>query len=276
MFAYFDGTVGGARRELTAVAGYLFDRDGAARFERLYRDTVEPRLPPDKHGVRVFHAAPCFDGDGLFFGMQRPIRESILALMADAIKQTATVGITVGIEDDEFNRGLEGHYVGVNVRGVKASSLAPWVGSKYSVCLLRCVHGLNSWLNGQSIEGPIEYVMEAGERPEIEEETIGIFSRLAQHPKLRRQYRIGKYGFMPKGPETPWLFAADYFAWVWQHNDLVSNAPLRDEYGDWQTPVVPLIEAKPHLASYLTEQSVNIQALVNAANRLFTPDVGDV
>ncbi len=40
----------------------------------------------------------------------------------------------------------------------------------------------------------------------------------------------------------------------------------RDHHGDWKTPVEGLIEAKPHWPSYLTAQSVNMQALVNCLN----------
>jgi hypothetical protein len=62
VFAYFDETLGGAGDELTAVAGYLFDRDGVARFLSAYRSRVESLLPSDRHGRKMFHAAPCFDG----------------------------------------------------------------------------------------------------------------------------------------------------------------------------------------------------------------------
>jgi hypothetical protein len=53
-------------------------------------------------------------------------------------------------------------------------------------------------------------------------------------------------------------------AGVWLQNDNRIEFPGRQQYGDWMTPVLPLIQAKPHIAKYLTEKSINVQALVNA------------
>lgn len=263
VYAYFDETVGGQNDELTAVAGYLFDRAGVERFLQIYRETIEPLLPPDKHGVKMFHAAPCFDGDDPYFGIARPIRECILARMATAISKSVTVGVVVGIDQKEYGAGLLGSAVQIN--GKRPDSLEPWVGSKYSLCLLRCIHGLNDWMNGHNIDGPVEYVMESGNPKE--DEAHRLLSRLNLSP-LRGSLRMGNYGFRPKGPENPWLFAADYFAWVWQKND---RPILPNDVGDWQAPVRPMLESALHLGVDLTEQSVNTQAIVNAFNGLMYP-----
>jgi hypothetical protein len=269
VFAYFDRTRGGAH-DMTAVAGYLFDNEGAAKFIDLYKQNVEPMLPPDKHGKKIFHAASLFDRDDQFSGMERPIRECVISRMAEAIRDCVTVGIVVGIENTEYQEGLKGRYIRVRREGVDAKSLEPWVGSKYSLCLLRAIHGLNTWLDEQNIAGPIQYAMEA-EEVAVQEQALAILARLHAAPKLRDSYRIGGYAFWPKSPEIPWLFAADYFGWWWQFSERVSANPEKDWHGDWESPVVPLIENKPHLASYLTEASVGTQALVNAFYGLMKP-----
>lgn len=268
VFAYFDETFGGAHNDLTAVAGYLFNPEGAERFRQEYQKNVEPLLPIDpKRGVKMFHAAPLFDGDDPFFGIERHVREGILARMAEAIRKSVTVGVVMGIERAEYEIGLKGRYIGIQIGERRMESLQPWVGSEYTLCLLRCIHGLNAWLDSQGVGADrVEYVIESGSK-HLDAEASQMLARLGPSP-LGKKYRWDKYSFVQKGPDTPWLFATDYFAWVWQRNDRLSEGVLKDEYGDWQTPVLPLIQDKLHLASYLTEQSVNMQALVNTVNRL--------
>jgi hypothetical protein len=263
--AYFDETIGGARNALTAVAGYLFDSSGLERFTELYRNKVEPLLPIDDRGRKLFRSAPCFDGRNQFFGIERPIRELILARMAAVIRESATVGVVVSIEQEEYEAGLSGRYMSVRLNGEKAKSLQPWVGSKYSLCLLRCIHGLNDWLDRQGVEAPIEYTIEAGPNQREQEEAVAILQRIERSPSLSQKYRFGRYRFQAKAPDVPALFAADYFVWNWQRND---RAATSSEIGDWKSALIPLLESKPHLASDLTEQSVNTQALVNVFNGL--------
>ncbi len=133
---------------------------------------------------------------------------------------------------------------------------------------MRCIGGLNHWLDENNIEGPIEYIMESGQNPQIEEEATVILSNVSASEKLRKKYRLGGYGFREKGPETPWLFAPDYFAWTWQKNDARIEEPEKDVYGDWRSALLPLIEGKPHLVKHLSEGALNVMALVNEFNGL--------
>ena len=119
------------------------------------------------------------------FGLQRPVREMILARMAQTILASVTVGALVGIEKDDYESGLRGRYISRVVDGGK-TSLAPAVGSRYSACLLRCLGGLNHWLDKNNIEGPIEYVMESGQNPQIEEEATVILSNISASEKLKK------------------------------------------------------------------------------------------
>jgi hypothetical protein len=213
--------------------------------------------------------------DDQFFGMRRPIRECILGRMAEVIRETMTVGIVIGIEQAEFDAGLKGQYYRVRTKPSadnrvqfterKPYTLAPLVGSQYSLCILRCIHGINQWLDEQQMQGQIEYVIEAG--CPHQDEADAILGRLSLS-KLAQKYRFRKFSFVKKGPDNPWLFAPDYFVWAWQRNDRVSEGAIGDEYGDWQKALIPLIGSKPHFATYLTAQSVNTQALINFANGL--------
>jgi hypothetical protein len=258
VFAYFDETRGGADGDLTAVAGYLFDRDGVARFLQLYQTNVEPLLPPDKYGRKMFHAASLYAREEPFFPMQKTIRDYILARMAGVIRDSVTMGCVVGIEDAEYDLGLLGRYGRLVLSGHPTKNLAPWVGSKYSLCLLRCIQGINHWMDREGLSGPVEYTFESGCASETEATTM--LSRITASSDLGKRLRWDKFSFAEKSPRHPWLFAADYFAWEWQRYDMLSKYPDRDE---WRTVMLPLIETKTHLASYLTQQSVSTQALIN-------------
>lgn len=269
LFAYFDDSSGGARNELRGFAGYLFDPAGAERFLELYRAKVEPLLPPDRSGRRIFRASKINALQGQFAGL-RDIKEHIFSQMAATLAESVTVGAVVCVEKAEYERGLLGPHSRIRMKGHPTTNLRPWAGSPHSVCLFRCITLLNQWLDEQGISGSIEYVFELG--TPHHKEIDRLCSRIGQHRDFKRRFRWGKYGFAEKSPDTPWLFGADYFAWEWQRYDRNSGEPERSE---WRTVILPTIEAKPHLASVLTAASVNTQAIINGFKGLLGPDFGD-
>jgi len=272
VFAYFDETEGGAGGALTAVVGYLFDAEGVSKFRDLYRRDLEPHIPPQKDGRRIFHAADIYAGNPPFSGRQKDFNEFRLAKMAEIIGQSVSMGVIMGIGSADYQLGLQGRFIPATIGGKRVKSLAPWVGSPYSVCLFRCVQKINEWLDEQNIPDAVEYVMESG-RPKLEKEALAIFSRIAAHPHFSKDYRIGKYGFTPKGPSTPWLFAPDHYAWEWQRWDRLAESP---DDGEWRQVFLKPIEARPHYATYLSEKSVNLTAMVNAVNKLMIADRDDI
>lgn len=267
VFAYFDETEG-KNKDFFAVAGYLFDEAGVSTFRRLYKERLEHRLPVNEHGRRIFHASPIYWGDKEFAQYSRPVREYWLSLMAQILSETAKMGVVVGVESKDYAQGLQNSIFKVERQGKPVDSLASWVGSPYSLCLFRCVEGINEWMEQQGIAGPVEYTMEAG-RARENTEAAAIFARLSSEA-LRDRFRVGGYRFVPKAPETPWLFGADYFAWWWQANHHVSAQHVIPPDG-WQRPVVPLLENVPHRGVYLTEASIGIHAMINAFYGLMGP-----
>ncbi|MGH9552840.1 MAG: hypothetical protein ACRD3W_25900, partial [Terriglobales bacterium] len=59
VFAFFDETGMHASAPDTVVAGYLFSKDGAKNFRRMFEESIFPLLPPNKQGKRIFHASKC-------------------------------------------------------------------------------------------------------------------------------------------------------------------------------------------------------------------------
>lgn len=266
VFAYFDetGTSGGAER-LTGVAGYLFDQAGASKFRQLYQDTVEPLIPPDKKGIRLFSAAKINAGRD-HYHMPAEKKEEIFGAMVSALKETVIVGAVVAVTPEDYAEGVKGRYIGIRSNDPR-DSIAQRVGSKYSACLLRCIEQINTWLELEKLDvDGIEYTFEAGCNHQSEANQI--MARIEHVPGLKRRYRWRKFSFVSKGPENPWLFGADYFAWEWQRYDRNSEHP---ELGEWRTTILPLIDGKPHIAKYLHPTSVNIQAIINAFYGLRRP-----
>lgn len=258
VFAYFDetGTSGGAEK-VTAVAGYLFDRAGRERFLDAYRTLVEPRLPLDKRGRRIFHAAKLAGGYDQFFQLNG--REEIARAMARALSESVTVGVVVGVEPETYRHGARGPFIQMR-SSHPGDSLAKRAGSKYSQCLFGCIEQLTLWMAEQGMDGSLEYVFEAGCNHEVE--AFEMLSRANSVPRLQERWRLGKFYFANKGPEMPWLFAADFLVWEWQRRFLDARRPEVDR--EHRDVIDQLVEAKPHFYSMLTAGAVNIWALFNS------------
>lgn len=268
VFAYFDetGTEGGNER-LTAVAGYLFDKTGAERFWDAYEANVEPLLPVNPKGKqvgkKVFHASHCILGHEAYKGMKEDAREEIVNQLVLAINQSVIIGSVVAVEPGDYADGIAGKGgFSALINGQKVS-LDPWVGSKYSACLMQCVQQINSWMDGQKIDGEIEYIFESGCDHQLE--ANGMMELVKKSPELTRRYRLKKHSFMCKGPDVPWLAPPDLLVWEWQRADLNAKEQYRKE---WRMTLAELADAKPLAVRYMTPQSIGIHALVNAFYRV--------
>jgi hypothetical protein len=268
MLACFDETTGGDRNDkLDAVAGYLFDAEGIARYLKRYREYVEPLIPPDKKGRKIFHAASCFAARDQYKSVPREIRYAIMGRMATVIGESVIVGTVVVVEHEQYRLGKRGRYMRLRTGGQPSpDGVTPWMDSMYSMCLHRCIASLNQWLTAERPNASrIEYVIEQGSR---QPDAAQVLDRIANNEQLRARYRWGRHRFVPKAPDNPWLFAPDFYAWEWQRYDrLAENGRAQDEPSLLQ----PALDAKPHTALYLMEGAVNTNALINAFYGLVRP-----
>src|SRR6266403_90806 len=92
VFAYFDETGTHNAAPITAVAGYLFSKEGAKLFRRMFQDSISPLLPPDKHGEKIYHSSKCIGGNDQFEPLSIPQREHIVDLLVEVIKKSMTLG----------------------------------------------------------------------------------------------------------------------------------------------------------------------------------------
>jgi hypothetical protein len=56
VFAYLDETGTHDSATESVVAAYVFSKDGAKLFRRMGQENMYPLLPPDKHGIRMYHS----------------------------------------------------------------------------------------------------------------------------------------------------------------------------------------------------------------------------
>lgn len=161
---------------------------------------------------------------------------------------TVTLGVVVAIEPQE--------YLEAAAQSPIVSELA---GSKYSMCLVRCMENMVAWLNQEKKDGDVEYLFEDG--CEHQPEAMSILGRISQSPKLNERYRRNKHSFIPKSEKSPWLYPADLLAWEWQRAHVNATNPHRNER---RPTLKTLFEGTPHLTpEYQTATMVNIRAAIN-------------
>jgi len=136
VFAFFDETGMHGSAPDTVVAGYLFSKDGAKTFRRIFQNNIFPLLPPNKRGKRIFHASKCIGRNDEYSTLSVTDSEHIVDLMVDAIKKSVTVGIVVGMEKQEYAKAI-----------AHSPVLAQLAGSEYTVCLIRCIANI-IWPHG--------------------------------------------------------------------------------------------------------------------------------
>jgi len=247
VFAFFDETGMHGSAPDTVVAGYLFSKDGAKNFRRMFQENIFPLLPPNKRGERIFHASKCIGRNDEYASLSTTDCEHIVDLMVDAIKKSITVGLVVGMEKREYAKAI-----------AHSPMLTQLAGSEYTVCLMRCIANMAAWLDEKNIAGRVLYVFEAG--CEHQEEANKTFANISGSEELKKRYRWHNYAFVDKGADVPQLFAPDLLAWEWQRARINTLNPQR---GEWRLTLSKLAE-KPHRAQYLSEEAVGINALVNS------------
>src|SRR5512146_549740 len=143
-FAYVDESGTNNAADLL-VAGYLFSRNAAKLFRDKVRENIEPLLPPNKHGKRVYHSSLCIGGYKQFEPISLPQRERIVELLSDYMVEAEcrpSLGVLTGLPKSEY-----AHAISISPLMRNAS------GDPYSNCLLRSIENIAGWLNKPGIRG---------------------------------------------------------------------------------------------------------------------------
>lgn len=249
VFAYFDETgMHGDAAPITAVAGYLFSKDGAKSFRRKFDETIYPLLPPNENGEKTYRSAKCIPGRDQFSLLPEPEREHIVDLLVDAIKKSVVLGVCIAIKKEDYAKAI-----------ASSPKLRELAGDKYSVCLIRCAENMAAWLDREKIPGRVHYLFEAG--CAYQNEANAILAKISVSNELKTRYRWHGYSFVDKGPDVPQLFAPDLLAWEWQRAYINANNP--QQYTEWRLTLKRLADGTPFIPEMETETSVGIRALIN-------------
>lgn len=251
VFAYFDETgMHGDAAPITAVAGYVFCKKGAELFNKMFQENITPLLPLDKNGNKMYHSKSCIPTPprDYFKDVPQNVRERIVELLVDTIKKSVTLGVVIAIRREDYEEAI-----------AAAPKLRELAGSKYSVCLLRCIEYVSAWLDHEQMSGRVEYLFEDGCTDQIEAEAI--LKNISASNELMRRYRWRGRSFVVKSTNDPQLFASDLLAWEWQRAHI--NA-MDSRHTEWRPTLEKLVDGTPHIPRYETPTSVGIRAIVNS------------
>lgn len=240
--AYFDESETHPNSSFVCVAGYLFSKEMALKFAELWEQNVKPLLPKN---VEVFHAVDCY-------ALSKKDRDTIFDAMIEITKDTIDRGIVVGVARSEYENAIKRH-----------QKIKRMIGTKYTLCALRCAEYLSDWLLEDKIEGDITYYFEDGNKHRGELENF--LKTISYSPLMKQKYRLKKYGFYAKN-EALQLQASDLLAWEWQRSYATAFQP-GCERREWRI-TLPRLVKKPHKAEHITPEGMIIKAMVNIFNRI--------
>ena len=240
VFAYFDETgTSGGEEHLTAVAAYVFSKDGAERFNEIFQRDIIQLLPICK-GKRQHSSAKCFNK------LTPEAFAELSRRKLAAIKECVSAGAIVAVKPETY----------LQVAG-KSPQLAGLTGNKYSACLIRCIEGVAQWLTEEGITDSIEYMFEDGCNHEAEARQI--VGRIKRSDILRDRLHWKIHSFTDKGDHAPWFLAPDMLAWEWQRHYkhlTQSNFKARPEFYE-------LLKGLPYMTEVEDKYTLVMRAMVN-------------
>jgi hypothetical protein len=245
--AFFDETGTHNGHPLTAVAGFLFDSRGLDKFEAAWQKRTADLKEP-------FQTYDCVHGREQFEGWPEPQRLLLMHDLPEIIIQTRVCGFLSFIESNEYDQWCK-----ENPRYVS------WIGSPYTVCLMKCVETAGLIARQNQFDGDIDYVFESG--CDKQQEASEFMLRLDKNPKLKAGLRVGNWGFAPKKRE-PALCSADFLCWEWQRNYVEATKNLADISWKPRSEFQILLSPNPTEIYHqrISKENLSSRAMTNAAH----------
>jgi len=244
LHAFFDETGTHAGHPLTAVAGFLFDEKGVNSFDLSWQKRTSDLTEP-------FHTYDCFHGFGQFEGWPKPQRLLLMHDLADLVIQTRLCGFIAFVEANDYDQWRNGN-----------PQYVSWIGSPYTVCLMKCVETVGIIASQNKLEGNISYLFESGcdKQPEASQFML----KLEKNPLLKAGLKVERYGFAPKSSD-PALCAADFLCWEWQRN-FIENPTWDLVTSEFKSLISP--NPTEMYIQKITKDHLSSQAVTNAAHGL--------
>ncbi len=190
--AYFNDSGSHPTSPVVCVAGYIFDKEQAIKFDREWRAVL------NIYHLTFFRMSSFAHGSEPFDNLSPHERDALERNLIAVINKWMSFGVAITVEPEILTRVLPGD-------GDSAES-------PFSYCARFVLTGARRWIDEKKVTGDCAYIFESGHRSH--EEANDIMNRLYLDARQRRAYRYLSHTFIGKSVATP-LQAADLLAWHW-------------------------------------------------------------
>lgn len=189
---YADESYSEERSSLFCVAGYLFEKTEAKRFNKRWQAML------NSYCLTEFHMTDCAHHQGEYKKLCKQQCDDVSREAIEIIKATAAYGFVISVDSEDYAEIMQ---------PLSKDSI-----SDYSFCLLQTLSCIEVWADGTGFSGDVAYTFEAGHRHERDAHKT--LENMYGDSASRDRFRISTYAFSPKKKVLP-LQAADILAWHW-------------------------------------------------------------
>jgi hypothetical protein len=190
--AYFNDSGTHPTSPVVCVAGYIFGKEQAIKFDREWRAVLSIYHLP------FFRMSSCAHGAEPFDSLSPDKRADLERNMIAVINKWMSYGVAITVEPEMLTRVMPGG-------GDSAES-------PFSYCARLVLTSARRWIDQQKVTGDCAYIFESGHRSHGEANDI--MNRMYLDARQRKAHRYLSHMFIGKSVATP-LQAADLLAWYW-------------------------------------------------------------
>lgn len=204
LHAYFDETGSGENDPLTAVAGFVFDKEGLTAFTEAWEPRVAGLSKPYRTSV-------CNQGEEPFGppDWPRDARESLMKTLATLSVDHALAAFVVSTSKEDYEAARE-----------NGPGISKHLDSPYALCTMSVLEMVAAWVSHHAAGRKVYCWFESGGPGEAKaQELVG---RIISDPEARADFSvIHRRSWIPK-QDAPAFCCADLLAWEWRRNVLKS------------------------------------------------------
>lgn len=184
---YVDESGTHATSDMVVVAGYVFRRLNARRFQ------VEWSRVLRREGIPYFHMTDCATGNGSFKGWSAERRTGLEKKLIALTRKESAFGFAMGMRPSVFSQKLPG-------------TVKP-----YTFLLTHSLMACQGWAHRVGFKNSLAYFFEAGN--EGQAQAGEVMTMVASHDRGREAAQYVSHTFLSKSEAAP-LQAADMLAWL--------------------------------------------------------------
>ena len=241
--AFFDETGGDETKDLTAVAGFVYDKAGLAEFTNAWEPQVQEL-------AGSYRTSSCNAGAAPFSPPNWPDwrRQNLIDSLTNLTSDHALAGFVVATRKCDFEDALE-----------NGPGIAKLIDSPYALCLMGVLSLVSHWTSETAAATKVYCRFEDGGYHQ--KETQELVGRFRSNPDTQTYYfSITDCSWHPKA-EFPAFCSADLLAWEWQRNVLRSP-------NQWTTRLNDMMErmqgnSKPLIVDHFTGPQATLWALLH-------------